>query len=272
MDARVSPEEHLKQVLASYDDSPDARLATILRSLITHLHRFVVDVGLTREEWFEAIQLLTETGKICTDERQEFILMSDTFGISMLVEMINHDGAAGTTEPTVFGPFHVEGSAPREFGASLVDDELEGDPLVISGTVRSLDGSPLPGAKLDVWQTAPNGLYGIQDADQSEMNLRGIFTADEDGRYEIRTVRPVPYPIPGDGPAGRLLFETGRHNWRPAHVHFVVEADGHKPVITHIFDAASEYLDSDAVFGVRPSLVVEMEGGAAEFDFVLEPV
>jgi catechol 1,2-dioxygenase len=268
---QVTPRRHLAEVLERYEGSPDPRLAEILRSLITHLHEFVVEVGLTREEWFAGIRLLTETGMMSSEERQEFILLSDTLGVSMLVEMINHAGSPGTTEPTVFGPFHVEGSPPRESGASLVDDDIEGDPLLISGTVRSLGGRPLAGASLDVWQTAPNGLYAIQDPGQSEMNLRGVFSADHEGRYEIRTIRPVPYPIPGDGPAGRLLAETGRHNWRPGHVHFVVEAAGHRPVITHIFDADSAYLDSDAVFGVRPSLVVDMKGGEASFDFVLEP-
>jgi protocatechuate 3,4-dioxygenase beta subunit len=265
-----TPEQHTEDVVASYEDAPDARLAEITTSLVRHLHAFVLDVGLTREEWFAGIRFLTETGQISDDERQEFVLLSDTLGISMLVEMINHDGAAGTTDPTVFGPFHADGSPPRGYAASMVDDDLGGEPLVMAGLVRSLDGAPLAGARLDVWQTAPNGRYAVQGG-QSEMNLRGIYTTNPDGRYEIRTIRPVAYQIPGDGPAGRLLFDNGRHNWRPAHVHFVVSADGHKPVITHVFDADSDYLDSDAVFGVRPSLVVDMSGGTATFDFVLEP-
>jgi protocatechuate 3,4-dioxygenase beta subunit len=265
-----TPDQHLEDVVASYANSPDERLAEITKSLVRHLHAFVLDVGLTREEWFAGIQFLTETGKICDDDRQEFILLSDTLGISMLVEMINHDGAAGTTEPTVFGPFHADGSPPRGFSASMADDDLGGEPLVLSGSVRSLGGGPIRGAQLDVWQTAPNGRYAVQGG-QSEMNLRGVYETNDEGRYEIRTIRPVAYPIPGDGPAGRLLFDNGRHNWRPAHVHFVVSADGHKPVITHVFDADSDYLDSDAVFGVRETLVVDMNGGAAIFDFVLEP-
>jgi catechol 1,2-dioxygenase len=256
--------------VARYEASPDERLAEITTSLIRHLHAFVLEVGLTREEWVAGVRFLTETGQISDDERQEFILLSDTLGISMLIEMINHDGAAGTTEPTVFGPFHADGSPPRGFAGSMVDDDLGGEALVLGGMVRSLDGSLLPGARLDVWQTAPTGLYAVQGG-QSEMNLRGVYESDGEGRYEIHTVRPVAYPIPGDGPAGRLLFDNGRHNWRPAHIHFVVSAEGHKPVITHVFDADSEYLDADAVFGVRPSLVVDMAGGVATFDFVLEP-
>lgn len=272
MESKFTPEQHLAEVLSRYDGAPDPRLAEITTSFIRHLHAFVNDVKLTREEWFAGIEFLTETGKISDGERQEFILLSDTLGISMLVEMINHDGAAGTTEPTVFGPFHAEGSPPREFAGSMVDDDLGGEPLVLTGVVRSLDGTPLPGATLDVWQTAANGLYAVQDGSQAEMNLRGIFTTDVEGRYEIRTIRPLAYSIPGDGPAGRLLFDNGRHNWRPAHVHFVAEAEGHKSVITHVFDSASDYLDSDAVFGVRDSLVVDMSRGEATFDFVLEPV
>jgi catechol 1,2-dioxygenase len=272
MEAAFTPEEHLAEVLGRYDESPDPRLAQIIRSLVTHLQGFVNDVQLTREEWFAGIEAITEMGKISTPERQEVILFSDTLGISMLVEMINHRAAPGTTEPTVFGPFHVEGAPPREHAGSMVIDDIPGSrPLRLSGSVLSTDGTAIAGATLDAWQTAPNGLYDVQDDAQSEMNLRGVFTTDADGRYEIHTIVPTAYPIPGDGPAGRLLFDNGRHNWRPGHIHFVVAAPGHKEVITHVFDADSDYLDSDAVFGVRESLTLDMSSGAAEFDFVLEP-
>jgi catechol 1,2-dioxygenase len=268
----ITPDQHLAQVLAAYDDSPNPRLAEITKAFITHLHRFVAEVGLTREEWFAGIEALTRTGHMCTDERQEFILLSDTIGVSMLVEMINHAGAEGTTEPTVFGPFHVDGAPRKEMGESIVVDPMDSDqPVVFSGRILSLDGSPIPGAELDVWETASNGLYDVQDGGQSEMNMRGIFTTGADGRYEFTGVRPVDYKIPGDGPAGELLFENGRHNWRPGHLHTVVSAPGHKTVITHLFDSESNYLDSDAVFGVRPSLVVDMTGGSCRYDFVLEP-
>ncbi len=270
--ANITPQEHLADVLARYEDSPNDRLAEITRAAIGHLHAFVTDVNLTREEWFAGIQALTETGQMCDAERQEFVLMSDTLGVSMLVEMINHQGADGSTEPTVFGPFHVDGPPERSMGDSIVDEQMPDDqPLVVSGEVRSLDGSLLAGATLDVWSTASNGLYDVQDGDQPSMNMRGIFTTGADGTFEIATVRPVKYQIPGDGPAGRLLFENGRHNWRPGHIHFVVSAPGHKAVITHLFDAESDYLDSDAVFGVRDSLVVDMSSGRCSYDFVLEP-
>lgn len=273
MTESFTPAQHTADVVARYVDSPNPRLAEITSAAIRHLHAFVEEVGLTREEWFAGIEGLTTTGQMCDDQRQEFILMSDTLGVSMLVEMINHGAAGGTTEPTVFGPFHVEGAPTREMGESVVAQPMEEDEeVVFTGVVRSLDGSPIDGATLDVWSTASNGLYDVQDAEQVEMNMRGIYTTAADGRYEIRGVRPVAYQIPGDGPAGALLFENGRHNWRPAHMHFVVSAPGHKQVITHLFDADSDYLDTDAVFGVRESLVADMSAGSCEFDFVLEQV
>jgi hydroxyquinol 1,2-dioxygenase len=271
MSSKMTPAEHLAQVQSSFDGAPDARQGEIMRAAIAHVHAFVEEVGLTRDEWFAGIDFLTRVGQACTAERQEYILLSDTLGVSMLVEMLAHAAAAGTTEPTVFGPFHVDGAPERTLGASIVDAEVGGEPLLVRGTVRSFDGPPLAGARLDVWQTAPNGLYDVQDVGQPAMNLRGLFTAADDGTYSFRTVRPVAYPIPGDGPVGEMLRATGRHNWRPAHIHFMVSAPGHEPVITHVFDRASEYLDSDAVFGVRESLVIDMDGGEAVFDPVLEP-
>lgn len=270
---RITPQQHLAEVLARYDDAPDPRLAEITRSLIRHLHEFVTDVGLTRDEWMTGILALTTIGQMCNDERQEFILLSDTLGVSMLVEMLGHPTVDGTTEPTVFGPFHVDGAPRREMGESIVTDPGAADePLTVSGTVRTTDGQPIDGARLDVWQTASNGLYDVQDPEQTPMNLRGMFTTGPDGSYEVVTVRPVAYQIPGDGPAGQLLFANGRDNWRPAHVHFVVSAPGHRTLTTHLFDAASDHLDEDAVFGVRSSLVTDMQGGACTYDFVLEPI
>ena len=271
MTKKMTPEQHLAEVLASYDASPNDRLAEITRALVRHMHEFVVEVGLTREEWFRGIEELTRAGQLCTDERQEFVLLSDTVGVSMLVEMINH-GDAGGTEPTVFGPFHLEGAPRKEMGESIVIDVMDTDKnLVVTGAVLDLDGNPIEGAELDVWETASNGFYDVQDDAQSEMNMRGIFTTGADGRFEIHAVRPVDYTIPDDGPGGDLLFNNGRHNWRPAHFHFVVSAPGYRSVITHLFDSESNYIDSDAVFGVRDSLVVDMRSGTCEFDFVLAP-
>jgi protocatechuate 3,4-dioxygenase beta subunit len=274
--SRFTPEEHLAQVQASVDGA-DPRTAEVLRAAVKHLHAFAAEVNLTRDEWFAGIEFLTSVGQACDANRQEFILLSDVLGVSMLVEMLGAggagvdgaEGAEAATEPTVFGPFHVDGAPDRPLGASIVDTDVGGDPLTVWGTVRDTAGSPIAGASLDVWQTAPNGLYDVQDEGQPPMNLRGVFTTGEDGAYSFLTVRPAAYPIPGDGPVGDLLRAAGRHNWRPGHIHLVVSAPGHAPVITHIFDRASDYLDSDAVFGVRPSLVVDMEGGEARFDPVL---
>ena len=270
--ANITPAEHLAEVLSRYEDSPNPRLAEITTAAIRHLLAFVEEVGLTRQEWFAGIEALTAIGQMCDEQRQEFILLSDTLGVSMLVEMINHVAADGSTEPTVFGPFHVGGAPRKQMGDSIVIDEMPDDqPLVMRGVVRDLTGTPVAGAELDVWQTAANGLYDVQDPDQTPMNMRGVFTTGSDGAYEVATSRPVAYPIPGDGPAGELLFANGRHNWRPAHVHFVVSAPNYKTVITHLFDQDSDYLDTDAVFGVRNSLVVDMANGQCRHDFVLEP-
>jgi len=269
--ANITPAEHLDQVLAAYADSPNERLAEITKSLIAHLHQFVAEVGLTREEWFSGIEALTRTGQMCDEQRQEFILLSDTIGVSMLVEMINHAAADGTTEPTVFGPFHVDGAPRKQMGESVVIDGFDDDEeVVFRGRVLDTAGEPISGAELDVWSTAGNGAYDVQDPGQSQMNMRGVFETGDDGVYEFRSVRPVAYRIPGDGPAGELLFSNGRHNWRPGHMHFVVSAPGKKTVITHLFDSESDYLDSDAVFGVRESLIVDMNNGVCEFDFALD--
>lgn len=266
-----STADHLAEALGAYGTPRDERVGEIARSAIAHLYAFVEEVGLTREEWMRGIEFLTAVGQMCDERRQEFILLSDVLGVSMLVEMINQPSVEGVTEPTVFGPFHVDGAPHKQMGDSIVIDDAHGEPLVLSGIVRDIDGNPIAGAVLDVWQTASNGRYDVQDPDQPPMNLRGRFTTGADGRYSFGTVRPVAYPIPDDGPTGALLAATGRHNWRPAHIHVVVTAPGSTPVITHLFDRASDYLDSDTVFGVRPSLIIDMSGGVASYDFVLGP-
>jgi len=271
MSTPFTPSDHLDDVLSRYEDSPDPRLAELSRAAIRHLHAFVTEVGLTRSEWFAGIEALTRTGQMCDDTRQEFVLLSDTLGVSMLVEMINHVAEPGTTEPTVFGPFHIEDAPIREMGVSIIVEPMDTDELVtFRGTVSDTEGNPIVGASLDVWETASNGAYDVQDPNQPEMNMRGVFTTADDGRYEFVGSRPVKYTIPGDGPSGALLFNNGRHNWRPGHMHAVVEAPGYRTVITHLFDRNSEYLDSDAVFGVRESLIVDMNNGVCEFDFVLQ--
>ena len=241
------------QVVASFADAPP-RLREVMSALAEHLHRFVVDVRLTPEEWQVAIALLTATGHITSEERQEFILWSDALGVSMLVDALEHDLPPGATESTVLGPFYVPDSPMREYGANIASQPA-GDPAWVSGRVLTTAGDPIAGAELDVWQNGDNELYAVQDADAPEEHLRARFRTRDDGTYGFIGVRPVPYRIPSDGPVGRMLQATGRHPWRPAHIHLIVRARGYRTLTTHIFDSTSEHLDADAVFAVKPSLL-----------------
>ena len=275
-------------VLARFSATPDPRLKQIMLGLIKHLHAFVKEVELTEAEWFQAIEILTEAGKLCSDKRQEFILFSDTLGVSMVVDLIGHRKPEGATESTVFGPFHRLGAPQMPRGGNIAHRDTTGVPTLVSGRVLDLEGKPIANAELDVWQTQSNGLYDAQDSNPNELHMRGKFHSDGEGRYLIRTVLPVNYPIPSDGPVGAMLKATGRHPWRPAHIHFVLTADGYDPVTTHIFDRTDPYLESDAVFAVKDSLICDFTRhetptpeaaklGIAgpvyttEFDFVLKP-
>jgi protocatechuate 3,4-dioxygenase beta subunit len=253
-----SEERSAEVVAASFENTPDPRLKQVLTSLAHHLHAFVKDVELTEEEWGFAIDFLTRTGHMSDDVRQEFILLSDVLGISMLVETINHRTGGTSTESTVLGPFHMVESPKRELGDNIALDG-KGTPCLVSGQVTGPDGEPLAGASVDVWQTNEDGFYDVQQPGiQPPGNLRGLFTADEQGRFWFRSVVPRYYPIPEDGPVGQLLAATGRHPNRPAHLHFIAAAEGYRPVTTHVFVADSPYLDSDAVFGVKESLIREV--------------
>lgn len=241
--------------LRSLENVQNPRLKRIMTSLITHLHAFVRDVELTEEEWFQGIQFLTRTGQMCDDRRQEFILLSDTLGVSMLVDAINHRTNGVATASTVLGPFYREGAAELPYGASISKDG-RGEPAVLMGRVLSTDGTPIAGAALDVWEANEQGLYEQQDPNQPEMNLRGRFRTDEEGRYKIVAIKPVSYSIPDDGPVGQMLRALGRHPYRPAHIHFIVSAPGHRSLVTHLFVEGDPYLESDVVFGTKESLVV----------------
>lgn len=243
-------------VLDRMSDTKDARLKQIMTSVVTHLHAVVREVEPTMDEWMAAIRFLTETGQKCDDKRQEFILLSDTLGVSMLVDAINNRKPSGATESTVLGPFHVAGAPKKKMGDTISMDG-KGDPAYISGRVVDQSGRPIASAQLDVWQTSSDGAYDVQDPTQPEMNLRGLFTTGADGRFFFRTVKPKHYSIPTDGPVGKMLVALGRHPMRPAHIHFIIGAPGFEPVTTHMFVAGDQYLDSDAVFGVKDSLVVD---------------
>jgi protocatechuate 3,4-dioxygenase beta subunit len=275
-----------KNVLNSIANAPNARLKAVMESFITHLHAFIREVEPTQGEWMQGIQFLTRTGWMCDDKRQEFILFSDVTGVSMLVDAINHHSQNGATENTIFGPFYREGAPELPMGATISQNG-RGEPAVIQGRVLSTDGTPIPNALLDVWEGDENGLYEQQDPEQPDMNLRGKFRSDSEGRYLFAGIRPVSYPIPDDGPVGQLLRALGRHPYRPAHIHLLVSAEGFVPVTTHLFVQGDPYLDSDAVFGTKDSLIVDFVRNDSkeqakrygvtapfymvEYDFVLEP-
>ena len=276
------------EVLRRFESTEDPRLKHIMQSLVKHVHAFLKEVQLQESEWWKGIEFLTRTGHMCSDRRQEFILLSDTLGVSMLTDLISNRKPTGSTESTVFGPFHRADAPERKYGDSIVGADRSGTIAYMSGRVTDLHGNAIPGAELDVWQAAADGLYDVQDPSLNEMNMRGKFRADQDGRYLVKTTRPVAYQIPADGPVGEMLRATNRRAWRPAHVHFVVSAPGYSPVTTHVFDSVDKYLDEDAVFGVKNSLIAEFKEhktrdeaarmfGAeppfctCEFDFVLAP-
>ena len=268
-----SAEDQVTQtVLQRVEESAEGRMRDIMLSLTRHLHGFIREIEPTEEEWLAAIRFLTETGQKCDERRQEFILLSDTLGASMLIDAINNRKPEGATESSVLGPFYQEGAPAYDNGADLADDRTGGDRVLVSGKVVDLDGAPIPGAVLDIWQTAPDAVYAAQNPAGS-FNLCGRITTDEDGRYSFRTRKPVSYTVPGDGPVGAMLEAAGRHNWRPAHIHFILSAAGYETLVTQLFTDDDPYLGTDAVFGVKDSLVVHYEPGEdglrLDHDFVM---
>lgn len=262
------------EVLKRVGRAPDKRTREVMRSLVKHLHAFVREVRPTQEEWFKGIQFLTKTGHMCDDKRQEFILMSDTLGVSMLVDFINYGKTGKATESTVLGPFYVENAPELPLGANIAKPGTPGGPCVVSGTVKDLKGRPLAGAVIDVWEAGGDGYYDVQKPEG--VNLRARFRADGEGRFHFRCVKPSSYPVPHDGPVGRMLAASGRHPMRPGHLHFMIEAPGFEKLVTHLFVKGDKFLDSDAVFGVKKSLIVDFKknkDGVAEckYDFVLKP-
>lgn len=275
---RMTEDGLTDEVVRRLGATTDPRLRHVMQALVRHLHAFAKEVRLTDDEWFAGIRFLTETGQTCDDVRQEFILLSDTLGLSSLIDLINHSElGSGATEPTILGPFYVPESPWRENGSSIVEYDDGGEPTIVRGVVRDEQGMPISGAVIDVWHNAATGFYAVQQpGEQPPTNLRGRFRTDDDGRYEFRTVRPVPYPIPNDGPVGQLLRDTGRHEWRAAHIHLKASADGFVPLTTHVFDRESDYLDSDTVFGVKESLIADFVPGSdgvliCDYDIVLSP-
>jgi hydroxyquinol 1,2-dioxygenase len=244
-------------VLERWKDIADPRLREVMTSLIRHLHGFVREIEPSEQEWMTAIDWLTQTGKLCTDKRQEFILASDVLGVSMLVDCINHRFASAATPTTVTGPFHIHDSPKLAQGVDMARG-APGTPCFLTGFVRDLEGKPVAGAMLDIWQTDGEGLYEAQ-RDVTEPWMRGIYESGADGSFLIRTVAPIGYSIPMDGTVGALMNRTNVSHMRPAHIHFLVEAPGYHRLITHLFQRGCEYIEGDAVYGVKEELIVDFQ-------------
>ncbi|MDK1374581.1 MULTISPECIES: intradiol ring-cleavage dioxygenase [unclassified Sinorhizobium] len=252
-------ENSVEVVTGRNRNAKDARLKQVMEVVIRKLHEAVKEIEPTQEEWLQAILFLTRTGQMCNEWRQEFILLSDTLGVSMLVDAINNRKPSGASESTVLGPFHVKGAPELEMGANICLDQ-KGEDLFIQGRILDTSGNPIAGAVLDVWQANDEGFYDVQQQGiQPDFNLRGVFRTGPDGRYWFRAVKPKYYPIPNDGPVGQMLDHLGRHPNRPAHLHYIIKADGFETLITHIFDPDDPYINSDAVFGVKESLLAEFK-------------
>jgi hydroxyquinol 1,2-dioxygenase len=247
-------------VLELLEKTSNPRVRQIMSALIRHVHDFAREVQLTEQEWFEGIRFLTDVGHITDERRQEFILLSDTLGLSMLVIAQNNRRPPGCTEATVFGPFYVENALEYPLGADLARG-AKGEPCYVQATIKGHAGEPVPGARVEVWQADAAGLYDMQ-YEAGEHRARGVLHADETGRLHFKSVLAEAYQIPTDGPVGRMLAATGRHAWRPAHMHFMIEAPGYERLITHVFRDGDRWLDSDAVFGVRSSLITKWESHA----------
>ena len=248
-------------VVASISKSDDPRTKEIMTAAIRHLHAFVREVKLTTEEWQLAMDVFLKTAKVTDDERNEFIIFSDTLGVSSLVDLIREDAGEGT-EASLLGPFYIPGAPELGYGANMLKDN-DGMPAIVKGKIADLEGNPISGAVLDIWQGAANGFYQIQDPNQNNENLRGRTVSNEDGEYLFATIKPVPYPIPDDGPVGDMLRATNRSNLRTSHIHFKITAEGFKPLVTQVFSDDDPYLDLDAVFGVRESLITKFEEASA---------
>jgi catechol 1,2-dioxygenase len=256
-DGFFTEESSADVVVARNAGAADARLKEVMEVITRHLHAAVKEIEPTQEEWMRAIMFLTDTGHMCSDWRQEFILLSDILGVSMLVDAINNRKPSGASESTVLGPFHVEGAPELPMGANICLD-AKGEPMFVHGRILDTEGRPVEGARIDVWQANDEGFYDVQQKGlQPDFNLRGVFRTGADGRYWFRGVKPKFYPIPDDGPVGKLLRSLGRHPYRPAHLHYIIAAEGFETLVTHIFDPDDPYIGSDAVFGVKESLLAE---------------
>ena len=273
-------------VITAMAGAKNARFKEIMISLVKHLHAFIREVNLTEAEWLAGIQFLTAVGQKCDEKRQEFILLSDTLGATTMKDIVNHRKPSGVTEYTILGPFYRPDAPEFPLSGNIAGD-IPGEPTIVRGRVLAPNGSPIPDATLDVWQSDAEGFYDLQMPNSNGTALRGIFHTKTEGKYIFRTIKPSFYPIPHDGPVGQMLIVMGRHPYRPAHIHFIISAEGYQSVTTELFVSEDPYLDSDAVFGVRKSLIVPFVRNDSEseaqrlnvsipfftvdYDFVLEP-
>ena len=251
---RTVTKDNITEVFSSYfGEGTDPRVREVLIALAAHIHDFAREVNLTHDEWRKGLQFLEWAGNITTPERNEFVLLSDVIGLSSLVDMLH--SVPGATSSSCLGPFHVSNSPSLQVGGDM-KRHFEGEVLLVEGTVRDTAGTPVAGAELDIWQTAPNGMYSSQDPDQDIHSFHALMTTDENGRYAFTTVRPVIYTVPDDGPVGDILRAAGRHPWRPSHLHYIVSAKGYRTLVTEVFPDDDPYLDGDTVFGVRDDLIM----------------
>lgn len=252
---RTVTKNSITQAFLDYcEPETDPRLKFVLERLVHHLHDFVRETKLTHDEWRKGLELLQLTGEMTDKERNEFVLLSDVLGLSSLVDMVH--SPEGVTPSSVLGPFHILGAPDLAVGGDMKRDN-EGATIIVEGKVTDPEGNPISGAEIEIWQTSDNGLYSNQDNEQPEYNLRGHMIIGDDGVYKFTTVRPAPYTVPIDGSVGELLKATGRHPWRPSHLHFIITAKGHRSLVTEVFPSDDPYLDNDAVFGVREKLIME---------------
>ena len=249
----VTQDNITETFLGYFSDNTDPRLREIMASLAKHLHSFAKETNLTHKEWTKGLDILRSAGAITTPERDEFVLLSDVLGLSSLVDMVNSPEKG--TNSSVLGPFHISNAPAMEMGSDLRGD-YEGELILVTGRVTDVNDKPIAGATLDIWQTAPNGLYSSQDPEQDTYSFHALFTTGDDGLYSFTTVRPVSYTVPTDGPVGEILDATGRHPWRPSHLHYIIKADGFRTLVTEVFPDDDPYLDQDTVFGVRSDLVM----------------
>ncbi len=269
----VTVENITNIVIDAMSDETSPRLREVLSGLITHMHDFAREVQLSHDEWLLGIDFLTRAAKMTDDKRNEFILISDILGMESLVDAISHDAQENETESAVLGPFFREGAPVLPAGTTIAQrGSKDGPSVLVRGRITDNKGEPVPDALIDVWETGPEGLYEQQDPNQPEMNLRGRFRSDVNGDYRIQAVRPVSYPIPYDGPSGDLLQLTGRHPYRPAHIHMVIEAEGYRKLVSQIYDSVDQYLESDSVFAVKGSLIVDFKPAPEELgvEFVVD--